>query len=358
MSRTMSNSRLTLRRPQRSASKKSGIEFERIMVQITFAFVIILGYLLSVGIDAKQELADEVETLKGENLELADDRTRLEGEKQELAAEVEILEGENLELADEKARLEGETQELAAEVEEHKALNTLLEEIVTDLKETDIGQEREARIAAQKDVQLLKLFHLWEQQRKELPLVILLGQFVNPDLISLSDDMDCLPATPGFPELGKEAAKIFPVEGQKVSASEVARLTTVVLKRAGLNPAISEQEPLSPDIDALHFDRKSVTQANRRTLELKIFADLEDERKKLVNIQYALVGKIASARQDKLADLPLTDEAGTETEEVDLGIAMLEDVLAGLKKRMQLLPEVLDRIRGELADLEAVESPQ
>jgi len=358
MSRTMSNSRLTLRRPQRSASKKSGIEFERIMVQITFAFVIILGYLLSVGIDAKQELADEVEILKGEKQELADDRSRLEGDKQELAAEVETLEGENLELVNEKARLEGETQELAAEVEEHKALNTLMEGIVAELKETEVGEERVARIAAEKDVQLLKLFHFWEEQRRELRLVILLNQFREAQLIPLADDMDCLPTAPSFPELGEEAATFFLVDGQKVSVPEVARLTTDVIVRAGLNPAINEQEQSSPDIDALHFDRKSVTQDNRRTLELKIFADLENERTKLVDIQYALVGKIASARQDKLADLPLSDEAGTETEEVDLGIAMLEDVLAGLKERMQLLPEVLDRLRGELADPETTESPE
>jgi len=306
MSQTVSSSRFALRRRQRSASKKSEIEWERIMVQITFAFVIILGYLLSVGIY--------------------------------------------------------ETQELAAELAKHKAQSALLGEIVSELKNTEVGKARVARIAAEKKTQLEMLLRIWAEQRVRRRLFSLLRQFDNAELIPLSDDIDCLPTAVSFQDLGERVAKVFLVGDQKVSVAEVARLMTIVIEQAGFDPravpGIIEPEQSSSDFAALHFDQNIPTRANLRMLKLQILSDMEDERTALGDLQYALVGKIASARRDKLASLPLPDEAQTETEEIDVGIAMLDDVLAGLKERMQLLPEVTDRIRGELADFQAIKSPQ
>lgn len=292
MSQTMSSSRLTLHRPRRSASKKSEIEWERIMVQITFAFVIILGYLLSVGMH--------------------------------------------------------ETQELAVEVEKHKARSDLLQGIVSELKDTEVGEARVARIAAEKKSQLEMLLRIWAEERVKRRLFSLLRQFDNAELIPLSDDIDCLPTAASFQDLGEKAAQVFLVEDQEVSVSEVARLMIVVIRRAGFDPdavpTISELEQSASDIATLHFDQDIPTPANLRMLRLQILSDLGDERSSLGDLQYALVGKIASARRDKLANLPLPDEAQAEMEGTDLGIAMLDDVLAGLKERMQLLPEVSDRI--------------
>ena len=78
---------------------------------------------------------------------------------------------------------------------------------------------------------------------------------------------------------------------------------------------------------------------------LQILSDLEEERSELSDLQYTLVGKIAAARRDRLAELPLPDVTDLETDEIDLGLAMLEKILGDLKEQMKLLPETANRIR-------------
>ena len=291
------------------------------MVQITFAFVIILGYLLSVGMHETQKQKKLVQELSRRSRDAQGGGGTAEG------AEFSV--------AGNRFRIK-ERRRWA------KAIA--------------------ARVAAEKKSQLATLLQIWRDHRQNRPLFLLVIQFRDAELIPLSNDMDCLPTTDNFQDLGAEAARVFLVEGQKVSTSEVAGLMTEVIVAAGFDPetlpSIIDLEETESDVNSLYFDRNIPTRENRQMLNLQILADLEEERQLLGDLQYDLVGKIASKRQDKLADLPLADEEERGTEETDLGISMLEDILAGLEERMQLLPEVSDRIRGELDDLQSVQSTE
>jgi hypothetical protein len=83
-------------------------------------------------------------------------------------------------------------------------------------------------------------------------------------------------------------------------------------------------------------------------LKLQIADDLISERSELVQIQYALVERIATARLKKLAALPLeaADAATVDVNTPDLGRVILERILKELRSEMRLLPETADIIRG------------
>ena len=170
--------RLGLR--ENAPSKSSEIDWERIMVQITFAFVIILGYLVSVGVD--------------------------------------------------------EATQLAAETEAQSKRNELLQSILAQLKGTELGEALAGRVAAEKEMQLERLLRIWAERCVQRSLYALLRQFNNAELIPLSNDLRCLPTAESFPKLNHEIERVFLADNRHVSTSEITRLTKDVLLRAGFDP--------------------------------------------------------------------------------------------------------------------------
>ncbi len=283
------------RRTDRSdGAGSSELDWERIMVQITFAFVIILGYLVSVGVD--------------------------------------------------------EANQLVAETQSQKQRSAFLENILSELRETDIGEARAGRVAAEREMQLEKLLRIWAQLRVQRPLYALLRQFERAELIPLSGDLRCLPTAESFERLTHEAGRVFLVATQRVSVSEVTRLMKDVLERAGFEPRTSpmalDPELLPAEVATFYFNDEIPASDNLRILKLQIVADLEEERGELDALQYALVGKIAAARRDSLADLPIPDDEQLEIDGADPGIAMLDSIISDLQGQMMLLPEAVGRIRG------------
>ncbi len=279
----------------RRATPGADIEWERIMVQITFAFVIILGYLISVGMD--------------------------------------------------------EAQNLAAESESQRRRNVALESIVSGLSATELGQERQERIEAERKQQLEQLLRIWSEIRVERQLYRLLRQFEYAEFVPLSDDLQALPFGRGFDNLTSEIDRVFTAGDEKVAAPEVFTLIRSVLITAGFDVAsesnVAVLDELSPEAYALYFDENMPAMENLRMLKLQIVDDLHKDRDSLAELQYSLVGKIAGARLERLADMPLESGQDTEPEETDLGITMLEQVLEDLRNAMRLLPETTARIRGD-----------
>jgi hypothetical protein len=264
------------------------------MVQITLAFVIILGYLISKGMV--------------------------------------------------------ESQDLAAEADSQRQRNVALESIVADLGSSELGQERAKRIQAQRDLQFQRLLNAWWKVRTEREFFTLLNQFNNAELITLSDDLASLPIEPGFHKLNTEIDRIFFSGTDKVSPEEITRLMTAVVKAAGYDPGAKsdqgESQQLTPEERALYGNPNIVTEDNLRMLTSQIIGDLNQERNDLVEIQYALVGKIAAARRDKLAALPLGSKTDIDVNTPDLARVMLERILSDLRNEVRLLPETADRIRA------------
>lgn len=264
------------------------------MVQITFAFVIILGYLISVGMD--------------------------------------------------------ETQDLAAENEARRQKNLVLESIVVDLSKTALGKERRARVVAQRKQQLERLLRVWAEIRVERRLYRLLRQFEYAEFIPLSDDVRSLPTGRSFIDLTLEIDRVFLGENAEVASKEVFLLMREVLTKAGFDVRSEDQlavaGSMSAEAYASYFNDSMPTMDNLRMLKLQIVDDLQKDRDSLVELQYTLVGKIAAARLDRLAALPLDVSGGSEETESDPATAMLDQILEDLRTSMRLLPETAARIRG------------
>ena len=276
------------------SSQDAEIEWERIMVQITFAFVIILGYLVTVGVD--------------------------------------------------------EANQLASITESQMRRNDMLQKVLAEFKGTEVGKAVAARLVAEKNLQRERLLRIWaEQSANRLLHWLLRHPDVNSEQIPLSNDL-CLPTGKVFQELNRETERVFLAVGQDVSTSEIASLTKDVLLQAGFDPdsVPSELDPnhMSTDTATFYFDDRLPTYENFKFLTRKILADLRIERERLSQLQYALVGRIAAARRDRLASLSLPEEGQVDVskEGIDLGLAMLDSVLADLKSQMKLLPETADRI--------------
>ncbi len=310
MNRQTQAARSILRWPKRADSGQSAeIDWERIMVQITFAFVIILGYLVSVGVDEATDLAAEAEQRAAEAKRLAD------------------------------------------EMELQKQHSKRLQKVVGELKDTDVGKAIAGRVAAEKDSQLQTLLRFWETIRDHRRLYELLRHFdANAKLVPLAEDEFCMPKGDAFRDLNREIKRVF-VEGNRdVNPTEIRGLTQQVLERAGFDPQAIPREfdpfQLSPDVAALYFDKSLPTYENFVELTRQILSDLRNERAQVVNLQYTLVGRIAAARHDWLAKQPLPQDVDVQTNDTDLGLRMLEEVFKDLRKReMELLPETADRIR-------------
>ena len=282
--------------PTRSSSGQDAeIDWERIMVQITLAFVIILGYLVSVGVD--------------------------------------------------------EANELATKTESQMRRNDMLQKVLAELKGTEVGKAVAARLVAEKNLQREKLLRIWaEQCAKRLLNGLLRHPDINSEQIPLSDDL-CLPTGRVFQELNSETERIFLVAGQDVSTTEIARLAKDVMQLAGFDPEVvpAKLDPnqMSQEVADFYFDERLPSYDNFKYLTQKILSDLRREREQVGKLQYFLVGRIAAARRDKLATLalPEEDEVDVAQEGVDLGLVMLDSVLDDLKSQMKLLPETADRIR-------------
>jgi len=276
----------------RDAAARSDIEWESVMVQITLAFVIILGYLISKGVT--------------------------------------------------------ESQDLAAESARQRQQNQLLEKIVADFSATEAGEERAQRIAAQRETQAMRLINAWLRIRDERLFRRLVQQYRQAELVPLSDDLKSLPAASSFQELNAEIDRIFLSEKGDVSRDELDQLVADVLTAEGFDPEAPEPEGLAPDVDKQYDNPRALTLDNLNMLKAHIIGDLTEERRELVQIQYALVERIAAARFDKLLVLPLGTEAdlAIDVNQPDLGRAVREHILEELRTEVRLLPEAADIIRG------------
>ncbi len=274
-------------------SARHDIEWERIMVQITFAFVIILGYLISVEMQQSKQLAEQAKRMQKNNVALSS--------------------------------------------------------IVADLRATDVGEERALRVAAQKDLQLQMLLGAWRdiKEQRDLPRALIV--FDGGERIDLSDDYSSLPVDSRFALLTSEVERVFLSHQDKVSPLVVAELLRQTIEAAGLDPrTVSEiNEDLPPEARDLYFNERVPTAENRDFLATRIQSDLTQERAQLVDIQFALVGLIADARLEKLAQMPLEDVSAIEADPEQLGAAMFESILNELRTTIKLLPETEDRIRGK-----------
>jgi hypothetical protein len=270
-------------------------QWENVMVQITLAFVIILGYLISMGIN--------------------------------------------------------ESRNLAAETAMQRKENQLLAKIVKDFSGTEAGKERAKRIVAQQQVQLQRLLNRWYRMREDREFYRLLKQYHDAEWVVLADDLQSLPAASSFSRFNEEIDRIFPDGEETVARAEVQRLLDGVLTAEGFDlNALTELPPgIAPEAEPQLDDPTTPTQKNVDMLRLQIKGDLAAERKDLMEIQYALVEKIAAARTVKLAALPLGAEgdAAIDLDAPNLGKVMLEHILADLHKDMRLLTETAARIRGE-----------
>ena len=122
----------------KGAADAGEFRWEEIMVQITFAFLIILGYLLSSKAEDAGNLRDKVRE------------------------------------QEEKWRQQAERSKM-------------LEKLVQEIRHTELGEARAGRITAEKQLQLEKLFRVWAELRIERPLYRLLRRFENAEAIPLDD---------------------------------------------------------------------------------------------------------------------------------------------------------------------------
>lgn len=266
------------------------------MVQITLAFVIILGYLLSQGMANSKELAKQVKTQKIQNAQLS--------------------------------------------------------QIISDFSQTEAGREREQRIAAQRESNFLRLLNRWLRVRDEQRFHTLAQMYSNATLVELSDEMHSLPVDATFQELNAEVKRIFGDEKGAVNANEVESLVNQVLTAEGVN--LREDDDLErlrkedPQAFNLRDPAGYFTQDDIAVLRNQIVGDMGDEREKFVRIQLALIDKIFAARLKKLAERPLEDQPALEMklDGQDLGRRMLDKILDDLRSEVQLLKEAEIELRG------------
>jgi hypothetical protein len=286
-------------------TRRSDTEWESVMVQITLAFVIILGYLLSIR--------------------------------------------------------ERDSHELAQEVASQKKQNSQLTQIISSFAQTDIGREMEQRIAAQRENRFLRLLNRWLRVKESQRFITLVQMFSDAALVQLSPEFHSLPADATFQELNAEIARIFPFEKGTVSPTELETLLSQVVAAEGGDPnAIHDLEEMRrKNPDALRFYEVPGAFAVEEieALRKQIVGDMSDERAKFVRIQLALIDKIFAARLKKLAELPLDAQSPMEIEmdSPDLGRRVLERILLDLRTEVQLLQEAEEQLRDPKsapADLE------
>ena len=280
----------------RRKTGRGDTEWESVMVQITLAFVIILGYLVSKGITDSREL----------------------------------------------------TQQIA----QQKRSNSRLQQIVTTFANSELGREQKQRIAAQQEVRYFKLLNRWLRVKEERKFYKLIQIYRNAELVQLSHSLESLPVESSFQELNTEIARIFPLEVGKVSPLELKSLLNQVVEEEGFSirkvEELEELMKISPDAAEFYDDPKAFRMSDIKMLAVQITTDLNEERTELVEIQLALIDKIFAARLEKLATMPLENEQPIESDVSgpDLGRRILEKILTDLRTEVQLLPEAEERLRA------------
>ncbi|MHB8866498.1 MAG: hypothetical protein ACYC6N_29280, partial [Pirellulaceae bacterium] len=202
----------------------------------------------------------------------------------------------------------------------------------------------------QRQLQLERLLRIWSEVRVTQDLFRLVRQFEKAELIPLASDFRSLPTGPDFEQLNREIDRIFLQGTETVAPAEIGTLINRVVERAGFDPDAAYRrlnvDVLSPEEKELYDDKLSPHVDNLRMLKLQIVNDLSADRRDLIEIQYALVGKIALARLHKLAALPLEMGADIDVNAPQMGSILLERILNDLRDGMRLLPETADKIRG------------
>ncbi len=226
------------------------------------------------------------------------------------------------------------------------------DQVVVEFSKSEAGQERRGRIAAERELQMQRLLNKWLDIRGKRLFCRLVQQYRNAEFIQLSDDLRSLPVESSFNDLNSEIDRIFLSGTEKVSPEELQTLMNSVLTAEGFDLSAAtdllELGRMSPEAAELYDDPTTPTWKNLNMLELQIAGDLAGERKELVQIQYALVEKIADTRRKKLLTLPLEtgSDATMDVNTPDLGRVILERILSELRDEVRLLPETADRIRG------------
>ena len=182
-------------------SSRVDIEWERIMVQITFAFVIILGYLISVEMN--------------------------------------------------------EARQLAAESARYRQRNAALSQLVSTFRGSEAGEERAKRLVVERELQLQKLLYAWAQIRIRRELYKGLMQFRHAELVELSDDLESLPVGDDFAQFKEEVDRVF-LAGDV--ADEVLALVRRALTEAGFDPRSVEEVELE---DALPSEAAAPPRSRR-----------------------------------------------------------------------------------------------
>ena len=172
------------------------------MVQITLAFVIILGYLVSKGIS--------------------------------------------------------DSRGLAQRIAEQEQVNARLEQVVNTFAESETGRERIQRIETQRQLQIQTLLNQWLRIREERRFYRLVQLYRNAELVQLSDDPKSLPVESSFTELNQEIDRIFLFEKEKVSPVELRKLVNEVVSAAKFDLAdaakLMQLQQNSPEAAALYDD--------------------------------------------------------------------------------------------------------
>lgn len=278
------------------AARRSDTEWESVMVQITLAFVIILGYLLSQG--------------------------------------------------------QVNSRELAREVASQKKHNSQLTQIISSFAQTDIGREMEQRVAAQRENRFLRLLNRWLRVKEGQRFFTLVQMFSDAALVQLSEDFHSLPADATFQDLNAEVSRIFPYEKGTVAPTELETLLTQVVAAEGGDPQairdLEEMRRTNPDALRFYEVQGAFAVEEIEALRKQMAGDMSDERAKFVRIQLALIDKIFAARLKKLAQLPLDAQPPVEVEmgSQDLGRRVLDRILLDLRAEVQLLEEAEEQLRN------------
>jgi hypothetical protein len=281
-----------------------------VLLQIALAIAIILGYLLSDGLNVQAALSGQ----------LQHSQQQVTGQKKQLARQGQTLERQK--------------QDLDA------------------VRATPHGQALVQNAAQAEEIQRLKLLNAWKSYRPTRPLAGLLTQMDDVSHIRLAPDRGFLPDEPAYAKLLAESARAFleanPAE--QVSRKEVAALLAATWEQAGFKGAGREEataeaarrafspEPF-PDKAELNEIRLGFD-PDRPSLENLVFVadvirkDLAAERQQLARLQYRLITRIAEVRPYAPSE-ELSSSDGRE---------ILRRVVSDLSKPLGLLPEVVQRL--------------
>lgn len=286
---------ININRPQRWGERRGKSDFsdtDNVLLQITLAFAIILGYLLSDGLATQVTLAGRA--------------------KKSEAALGKIL-------------------------------------------HTPLGQGAMQQAKNEIEIQRLKLLNAWGEVRSERPVRHRLTELSDVETIKLCEDDGRLPDDDRYRELLLLATPVFPTTDPReiVSRPEVHRLLQKSWNQvedfvkdgqtkavsAAVEGAFSLLPPgESGPAEAILFDPSIPCSANLLSVAGAIRRDLQDERKRLALLQLQVVERVALAR---LA----TRQVGSAQSDPRRA---LHDLVSELSEPLGLLPEVEEQLLRDL----------